>query len=220
MIDEPQDTTETTSNTNADSPPVTRTDPLFGLLLAGAVSIGLAPLVGSGAADMRYTVVWGILALFGVLAWLLGGGPRVEQDYPDNLAWGIAFGLLLAVPLLAFGNTTLVEVANLLFRDMTTGTLLAYLVFVMPLAETLFLRGLLQEGRTFWAVALIATAWQVVLFFPSMNVQAFPIIVGVILLMANLMYGYVRLRNGLAAAWFCQITVNLLLFFLPFSGFL
>lgn len=194
------------------------TDPLFGLLLAGAVSVGLTPLIGSGASDMRYTIVWGMLALFGVMAWLLRGEPHIERDYPDNLAWGVAFGLLLAIPLLAFGNTTLVEGANLLFRDMTTGTLLAYLVFVMPLAETLFFRGLLQAARPFWAVALICTIWQSVLFFPLINVQAFPLIIGIILLMCNLMYGYIRERNGLAATWLCQITVNLLLFFIPFSG--
>jgi hypothetical protein len=38
------------------------------------------------------------------------------------------------------------------------------------------------------------------------------------MLMANLLYGYVRNRNGLAAAWICQMTVNLVLLFFPFTG--
>lgn len=192
-------------------------DPLFGLLIAGAVSIGLIPLIGSDAADMRYTLAWGLLAVFGVLAWLLGSTERVEQENPENLAWGIAFGLILGVPLLAFASGTLIEATKLLFQGMNAGSMLAYVVFVMPLAETLFFRNLLQDGRTFWGTAMITTVWQMVLFFPLINHQAYPLIMGVVFLMANMMYGYVRERNGLAAAWLCQIIVNLTILFLPFS---
>jgi hypothetical protein len=31
----------------------------------------------------------------------------------------------------------------------------------------------------------------------------------------NLIYSYVRQRNGLAAAWICQIVANIVLLFLP-----
>lgn len=192
-------------------------DPLFGLLIAGAVSLGLAPTINSGGHDMRYTVVWGLLALFGVLSWLLGSGPRIEQDTPDNLAWGVAFGLILSIPLLAFGAGAMSETARLLFREMREGTLLAYLVFVMPVGETLFFRGVLQQNHRFWEVALYCTIFQFVLFFPLMNVRYYPLVVGVVMLMANTMYSYVRDRNGLAAAWLCQITVNLGLIFFPFT---
>lgn len=194
----------------------TTSDPIFGLLLAGAVSIGLAPLVGSEAFDLRYTLVWGMLAGFGVLSWLIGSGPRIGQARPEDLIWGIIFALILVVPLLGFGGATFVEAAELLLRTMTPGTALAYLVFVMPLAETLFFRGLLQRGRPFWQAGLICTVWQMILFFPLIDVGPYPLVVGITLLMANLMYSYVRGRNGLAAAWLCQITVNLALIFFPF----
>lgn len=193
-------------------------DPLFGLVVAGAVAIGLSPLIGSGNLDLRFTVSWGLLAGFGVLAWLLGSTDRIEQEQPENLAWGVAFGLILGIPILAFGGTTLVEASELIFRDLNTGTALAYLVFVMPLAETLFFRNLLQAGRTFWGTGIITTIWQLVLFFPLVNRQAFPILMGVIFLMSNLMFSYVRERNGLAAAWLCQIVVNIIVLFVPFSG--
>ena len=195
----------------------TASDPLFGLLIAGALSIGLTPLTNTDA-DMRYTLVWGLLALFGVVSWLVGDGPRIGEETPENLAWGIAFGLILGMPLLAFGGKTLTETSDLLFLDMRPGTLLAFAVFVMPLAETLFFRGILQKNYLFWITALIATGWNLILFFPLMNRGPYPLIIGVLLLMANNMYGYVRDRNGLAAAWLCQIVVNILLFFVPVAG--
>ena len=191
-------------------------DPLFGLLMACAVAIGLAPIIGSEAFDLRFTIVWGLLAGFSILSWLLGSGPRIEHEYPENLAWGVIFALILAVPLLGFGGTTFSEAAGLMFQDMTIGSALAFLVFVMPLSETLFFRGVLQQNRPFWQVALFCTLFQLLLFFPLIDRGPYPLIIGITLLMANMMYSYVRQRNGLAAAWLCQITVNVALIFFPF----
>jgi hypothetical protein len=206
-------------------------DPVFGYLIALALSIGLSPLISTVDAELRYTLSWGVLALFGVLAWLFGSSARVGQETPDNLVWGISFGLILAAPLFAFGGVTLSTAVRLMMTagydvnqnliPMSTGTVLAYLVFVMPLAETLFFRGVLQEHRPFWVVGLMGTLWSVVLFFPLMDLQQYPVVGFVICLslaMMNLMYSYVRQRNGLAAAWICQIVVNLVLVFLPSLG--
>jgi hypothetical protein len=190
-------------------------DPAFGLLLAGAVSIGLTPFISAGSTDLRYTLTWAMLAGFGVLSWLFGSTARIGQERPENLAWGTVFALILGVPLLAFGGVSLNEATALMFPGMGIGAVLAYLVFVMPLAETLFFRGAMQEHRRFWAVGLIATLWNLVLFFPLIDRAALPLIIGVMLTMANIMYSYVRERNGLAAAWMCQILVNLLIFFVP-----
>jgi len=192
-------------------------DPLFGLLLAAAISIGLTPVVDTDP-DLRYTIVWGMLALFGVMAWLFGNAERIGEDDPLNLVWGGVFGLILSIPVLAFVGGSLTDLTNSMFEAMQIGTVLAYLIFVMPLAETLFFRGLLQPPRTFWLTALLCTAWQLVLFFPLINSGPLPLIAGIVFLMANLLYGYVFDRNGLAAAWVCQITVNLTLLFLPFAG--
>ncbi|MFW5771917.1 MAG: type II CAAX prenyl endopeptidase Rce1 family protein [Phototrophicaceae bacterium] len=204
----------------ADHPAASRSltsDPLFGLLLAGAIAIGLLPLVGNNDADMRYSLTWGTLALFGVLAWLFGSSPRIGQEAPEDVAWGAVFGLILGAPVLLFGGGALKDIVNLLFQNAQAGTILAFVVFVMPLAETLFFRGLLQEVRRWPVVALMCSAWQMVLFFPLINQGPYPLVVGVIVLMANLLYGYVRLRNGLAAAWVAQITVNLMVFFIPLA---
>jgi hypothetical protein len=59
----------------------------------------------------------------------------------------------------------------------------------------------------------------VLLFFPMLDLSRYPAIAGLIalaLLMLNFIYSYVRRRNGLAAAWICQIVVNLVLIFFPF----
>jgi len=192
-------------------------DPIFGLLLAVAVSVGLMPLIGTGGADVRYTLTWGMLALFGVLAWLFGDedANRISQERPDNVVWGVVFGLVLGVPLLLFGGGTLTEMSRAMFPNMTSGVVLGYLIFIIPIAETLFFRGVLQRTRPFWEVGLYGTGWSLLQIFPLINQNALPLVAGFMLIMANMLYSYVHDRNGLAAAWVCQITINLLLFFVP-----
>jgi membrane protease YdiL (CAAX protease family) len=178
-------------------------------------------MISEGNTDLRYTLCWGVLAIFGVLAWLFGDTARISEETLDTAIWGVSFGLILGAPLLAFGGETLRTAVGQLFNQMSIGTVLAYLVFVMPLAETLFFRGILQQSRPFWAVGLMGTVWSVVLLVPLMNLREYPVVAFIIvltLLMMNMMYSYVRQRNGLAAAWICQIVVNLVLVFLPFIG--
>ncbi|MFN8372248.1 MAG: CPBP family glutamic-type intramembrane protease [Anaerolineae bacterium] len=194
-------------------------DPLFGYIIAIALSIGLLPLLGQNGADLRYTLAWGALAAFGVLSWLLGSGTRIAQERPENLVWGVIFGFIVGVPLLAFGGSTLSTTVKRLFEGMTVGSLLAYLIFVMPLAETLFFRGLLQQGRSLWLVALLSTIWSALLYLPLLDISRYPapsVVIAVALIMMNVMYSYVRQRNGLAAAWLCQITANIALLVVPF----
>jgi hypothetical protein len=193
-------------------------DPTFGYLVVLALAVGLTALPADQY-DLRYTLLWVILAGFGVLSWLLGNSERIQQETPENLAWGVVFGLIISTPLLTVGGTLLTTTVTLLFGGMSAGTLLAFLVFVMPLSETLFFRGVLQQVRPFWLVGLMSSLWGAVLFFPRMDIGTYPAVVGVIalaLVMMNLTFSYVKQRNGLAAAWICQIVVNLVLLFFPF----
>lgn len=196
----------------------TASDPAFGYIIGMAVAIGLAPLVASGQADLRYTLSWSVLALFGVIAWLFGNMTRIDTEAPEDIIWGIVFGLILGVPLYAFGSQTLATAVDLLFGNLSTGAILAYLVFVIPLSETLFFRGVMQERRQFWMIALMSALWSVVMFFPMLDFSRYAIVaavIGAVLLMMNLIFSYVRQRNGLAAAWVCQIIANLMIVFLP-----
>jgi membrane protease YdiL (CAAX protease family) len=104
-------------------------------------------------------------------------------------------------------------------QAMPPGAVLAYLVFVMPLSETLFFRGLMQQSRTVWVVGGLSSLWSILLFVPMMDISRFPmvaVIISVVLVVVNLVYSYVYQRSGLAAAWVCQIVVNLVLLFLPY----
>ncbi|MGV2437898.1 MAG UNVERIFIED_CONTAM: hypothetical protein LVT10_25945 [Anaerolineae bacterium] len=196
-------------------------DPLFGYAIALAVSFGLTPLLPSGL-DLRYTLAWGLLAAFGVVAWLLGNGDQIRQEKPENLIWGGVIAIVTAVPLYLFGGRTLVTTTHLIFSNMSAGTLLAYLVFVMPLGETLFFRGILQKNRSLWVVGVQSTVWTLLLFFPTIhdltNFWAVSVFIGMSFAIVNMVYSWVRGRNGLAASWVCQITVNLILLYLPYVG--
>ncbi len=204
----------------------TGSDPTFGYLLALALAFGLLPLIPENA-DLRYTLAWGLLALFGVLSWLFGTTTRIERERLENLAWGVIFGVIVAAPLLLVGGSALTTTAHLMFqtgigvevRALPPGAVLAYLVFVMPLAETLFFRGFMQQNRSFWLVGVLSSVWSLVLFIPVLEVGRYPlvaVIIGIALITINLLYSYIRDRNGLAAAWVCQITINLVLLFLPY----
>jgi hypothetical protein len=195
-------------------------DPLFGFLIGMAVSIGLTPILPAQA-DLRYTIALGTIAGISVLAWLLGSFDRIEQERFDNLAWGAGFGILFSVPFFLFFSGTLSQVARLIFPNMTAGELLAYLVFVMPMAETLFFRGLMQRYMEFWFTGLMGGFWSIVLLFPVMwtNITTFPavaIFLVIALVSLNMLYSYVRERNGLAAAWICQIVAGFILLFIPY----
>lgn len=195
-------------------------DPLFGFIIAAALSIGLTPLLPDSV-ELRYTLAWGALAGVSVLSWLFGNMERIDQERPENLGWGLLYGVLLGIPFLVFlSQQILAPTTDRLFPGMSAGSLLAFLVFVMPLAETLFFRGLLQGPLNSWIVGLLATLWNIVLFFPVMwqsitDHQAVAVVIVLLLLMSNLLYVYVRERNGLASAWICQIVTNLIILYIP-----
>jgi len=195
-------------------------DPLFGFVIAAALSVGLTPLLPESV-ELRYTLAWGALAGVSVLSWLLGNMERIDQERPDNLGWGVLYGVLLGIPFLVFlSQHVLGPATDRLFPEMSAGSLLAFLVFVMPLAETLFFRGLLQGQLMSWIVGLLATLWNIVLFFPVMwqsitEHQAVALVIVILLLVTNLLYVYVRERNGLASAWICQIVCNLIILYVP-----
>ncbi|MGB7338964.1 MAG: hypothetical protein WBC91_08740 [Phototrophicaceae bacterium] len=196
------------------------TDPAFGFILAIALSVGLNALLPDNA-DLRYSIAWGALAFVGVLGWLLGSAERIGQERPENVVWGGAFGIMISVPFMIFFLPQFRAASVLIFPEFGIGTVLAYLVFVMPLAETLFFRGSMQRHLDFWVVGLLAGLWNIILFFPVMwsvllDFVVVAIFLAIALVSLNLMYSYVRERNGLAAAWICQIVASLILLFIPY----
>ncbi len=195
-----------------------RNDPLFVLLLLLALSIGLTALP-TDQHDLRLVLLWLAMSGYSVANWLLADGERIGVDTLENLAWGLTFALVLSGPMLVFGENTLGTISQEMFGNLRSSSLLALLIFVTPLAETLFFRGLLQQRFVFWLTGLMASLWSILLYLPRLDVSQFPaigLIVSIALLLINLLFSYVRQRNGLAAAWLCQIGVNLMLILLPF----
>ena len=142
-------------------------DPIFGFMIAAALSVGLTPLLPDNA-DLRYTLAWGALSGVSVLSWLLGNMERIGHERPENIGWGVLYGLLLGIPFMVFLHQPILEPATAqMFPGMTAGSLLAFLVFVMPISETLFFRGLLQNQLPFWIVGVYGDALEYRPVFPG-----------------------------------------------------
>lgn len=185
-------------------------DPLFGYLVAVALSLGLTPL----AAETRYAIVWTLLLIAGVGYYLFSDRARPEDAQPGNLAWGVGFGLLIGVPVLLLLTPALAVTSHQLFPEMSDASTYLALVFAIPVGETLFFRGALQETRGFRFAAVAASVWSVLLFVPN-RLLAEAIAISVTLVGLSFAYTYVRQRNGLAAAWACQVVINVCLLFAP-----
>lgn len=207
--------------------PTTSTDPTLGLLVSFALGLGLIALIPNNA-DLRYTLISMALLAFAGFAWLFGSMDRIGRESPTNLMWGAGFALLVGIPVFIAGGSILTAATRQLFRTgiegsvvpMPGGMVLAYLVFVIPTAETLMFRGLLQSGRSFLTVGIVGSLWSALFFLPMIDLSRFPIvalILVILLTLFNMTYAYVRQRNGLAAAWVTQVLINVLVFYLPYS---
>lgn len=195
-------------------------DPVFGYILAMALSVGLTPV----EANTRYVILWTFMAAMGGVAFLLGSGIRLKVTDPGDLLWGIGFGVFTGGALMLVGADTLSTVAERLFASGETQSpllntwIFQATVFVMPMSEALFFRGAMQRAHGIPTVALMASAWSMLMFFPHLGLQEAPV-VGVVFTTAfvllNFLYSYVQWRHGLAASFFCQITAGTLLLLVP-----
>lgn len=195
-------------------------DPIFFLMVASAVSIGLTPV----DAMTRYMILWSVLGGMGLVAYILGASQRLSQTSIDDLTAGIGFGLGVGIPLIIVMGGPLESISQRMFdvngvpaKVMDSWVYMA-IIFVQPAADSLFFRGAMQQFRSLILTALLATAWNILLFFPHMSltdVQGVAVTIGLFFAFLNFMYGYVRFRNGLAAAWVCQIVGGGMLWFIP-----
>lgn len=195
-------------------------DPVFGYILAMALSVGLTP----ADANTRYVVLWAFMAVMGGAAFLLGSGIRLKVTDPGDLLWGIGFGLFTGGALLLVGADTLSTVAERLFSAGDSDSVLLdtwifqATVFVMPVSEALFFRGAMQRVHSIPVVAVLASVWSILMFFPRLGLAETPIVgivFGTAIVLLNFLYSYVHWRHGLAASFFCQIVAGTLLLFVP-----
>ncbi|WP_119072522.1 hypothetical protein [Aggregatilinea lenta] len=220
--EEDEDLWEDEPGPDEDKPRASRQDldPVFGYVLAMALSVGLTPI----DTDTRYILLWTFLALMGGMAFVLGGGKPQKATDPGDLVWGLFLGGLSGGALMLVGGDTLAVTSERLFgatrseNSLLITWAMQATLFVMPLAETLFFRGAMQRVHTFLTVALLASLWSVLLFFPALDLGGSPavaVVYGAALVLLNFLYGYVNFRHGLAASLVCQITAGSLLLLAP-----
>ncbi len=190
-------------------------DPVFVYAVLMAFNVGLMPLAENHPIE-RYTILWTLLAAVGVAAALAGNRLSLDDVRGHDLLWGAGLGVLLGAPLLLIGASTLAQTSERIFVDLPDGAVFQSLVFVMATTETLFFRGILQLVQPWLVTALMASGWSLMLFFPAVAGYLYPtLVIGTFIVMLSLLYSYVRRRNGLAAAWLCQIVVSVLWLFVP-----
>jgi hypothetical protein len=195
-------------------------DPIFGYVMAMALSVGLTPVPD----NTRYVVLWAVLALMGGTAFTLGSGIRFKVTDPGDLVWGLGLGVITGGGLMLVGWDTLAVTAERLFAMGQEGSALLNTwifqatAFVMPLSETLFFRGAMQRVHGIPTVALLASAWSMLMFFPNLGLSEAPvvgIVIGTALVVLNFLYSYVNYRHGLAASYVCQVVAGTLLLLVP-----
>jgi hypothetical protein len=192
-------------------------DPAFVyVVLVIVTAVGLSTL----ASDTRYVVVWSGLSLVGLAGLVLDKLPILRPSGRDLLL-GITYGLVIGLPMFAVGNAQLRRLSFSIFGEpplVPQSLVFLMVIFALPMAESLFFRGVFQNARGVMVTAVAASLWGLVLYAPNLNITAYPLVVvllGAGFFAINFLYSYLAGRAGLFSAWACQITVSLLLFFAP-----
>ena len=195
-------------------------DPVFAYMVIIALSIGLSPI----DASIRYVALWAALGGAGLVTYILGTNQRLSDTSVENMRAGLLFGLAIGIPFIVLFGSALQTVSDRMFNEhgvpaniMDTWVFMA-VCFVMPAADSLFFRGAMQELRGPIVSGVLGTLWSIILFFPHMelgNASGVALVMVIVFTLLNFLYGYLRYRNGLAAAWIGQIVSGLCLWFLP-----
>lgn len=167
------------------------------------------------ASEIRYTALWTVLAILGVL-FIINDKVNIPPPTTRDVVIGVGFGVLVGLPLLAIGAAQLKLVSLSVFKETSDAAIFQMLVFTMPLAEGLYFRAAFQNARGPIFAGVAAGIWALALFFSQFDYLKLPllaVVLGLAFLFVNALYSYVRQRFSLFASWTCQIVINLLLLF-------
>lgn len=191
-----------------------RFDPVYPFLLFLALGVGTSYIDLDVMA--RYTLLWTVLVGLGVSLTLVDSPDAARPMTPASLGWGISFGLVFSLPLFVLASSGLADMVGLLYPGIDRVTLFQSLAFVSPLSETLFFRGAFQQRRGLAASVLAAGISGIVLYGPAVfQTPLYLVAAGIFTTVLAGVYSFIRSRYGLAAAYLCQVTVNLMLLFVP-----
>ena len=164
--------------------------------------------------QLRLTVLW--LVLLGLVL-LYGNSRPLKGNYGLlNLARGALLGTVVALPFFLVGQDFFHATASRLYGIDDLQVLLERAVFLVPILEESYFRGVVQRERGLLDGAVLFGLAQGLYFISAVSI--FPLVIaGVVLgsVLLGLLYGYVCQRYGLTASIGCHVAVNLMLFVLP-----
>ena len=191
-----------------------RLDPLFPFLLY--LALGVGTLFMNLDPPLRYTVLWTALIALGTYFTIIDVDDTSRWLTSLNLGWGVSIGLVFTLPVLILFSAGLKDMSTILFPQMSRALLFQSLAFVAPLGETLFFRGAMQDRRGIVVSVIGAGLSGVLLFYPAAYyLPIYLVAAGLVTVVLAGIYSFIRSQYGLAAAYVCQVTVNLLLLFTP-----
>jgi hypothetical protein len=189
-----------------------RVDPIFGYLLFWALGVGTLSL----DVEIRHLVMWLLLLVVGLAMTLVDTNRPVGPIRVLNLTWGIGLGFIVGLPLIITTARGLAQVSAALFPYSDLSALFQALVFVGPMGETLFYRGAMQNERGLITAALTAGLGSLILYLPAFSEGIMLLVIAVTISTAlAAVFGYVRTRYGLGAAYAAQVITNVMLLFIP-----
>ncbi|MGC8787450.1 MAG: CPBP family glutamic-type intramembrane protease [Anaerolineae bacterium] len=164
--------------------------------------------------DVRLTLIWLVLLAM-VLLYAESG--RLKSDYSlRNVARGAVVGVIVALPFSLFQRDFFYATAAHLYSVGDLQVLVERAVFLVPILEGCFFRGMVQREKGLLEGALLFGLAQGVYFITAVNV--YPSVIAAVVLgltLLGLLYGYLYQRYGLTASISCHVAVNSVLFVLP-----
>jgi membrane protease YdiL (CAAX protease family) len=191
-------------------------DPLYALALYLAAALGTWGVITD--IETRYTALWCLMLVLGGTLTLVDSRRSRRGVTSSNLVVGAGIAFVIGLPLLVVAAQGLRQTSIVLFPYAKLPTLFQTMILLAPLGETVFFRGVLQERRGFVASVIGAGLGTLLFYWPAgVAGESVSVVVAVTVFLTVLagLYSYVRQRYGLAAAYVCQVLLNLLLLFAP-----
>jgi len=181
--------------------------------------LGFLLLVGVGVASarlshpVRLSLLWIVLLLV-ILLYAESG--RLKSDYSLlSVGRGALFGMIVALPLYLFAKEFFHATASWLYGVEDLQVLLERAVFIVPLLEEAYFRGVVQRERGLVEGAVLFGLTQALYLVSAVDYFAVIAAVVVGMILAGLLYGYLYKRYGLTASIAGHATINLVLLVLP-----
>nr|MBC7244478.1 CPBP family intramembrane metalloprotease [Chloroflexota bacterium] len=185
-------------------------NPRLAFLLLFGVGIATFRL----AHNIRLTLIW--LVLLGLVLLYAESG-RLKSDYSLlNLVRGAAVGAVVALPFVLFNREFFYATAARLYGVNDLQVLLERAVFLVPILEECFFRGMVQREKGLVEGALLFGLTQALYFVSAVSV--YPAVIAAVVLgltLLGFLYGYLYQRYELTASISCHVAVNLVFFVLP-----